>query len=178
MFAVTVPDDGTEVVWTLTHAGRSYSVPGRATSPAYELSRGPAAAGSMAPAIRFNPEGPESVRREGIVAEGVTTKVGTPLRLSAFAQDRGQREPYDLEQTVYPVHATWLQHQGPGVVHFDPQVEQLDGGEWDEAVTEATFSEPGQYLIRLRVDNFSAPDTRFGKQCCWSNAFVPVTVLP
>ena len=129
-FAVTVPNDGTEVVWTLSHAGHTYSVPGHAVSPAYELSRGPAAAGSLAPAIRFSAAGPESVRREGIVAERMTTSVGAPLRLSARVQDRGEREKYDLERTVYP------------------------------------------------VDSFSTRDTRFGKQCCWSNAFVPVTVTP
>jgi len=28
------------------------------------------------------------------------------------------------------------------------------------------------------VDNFSAPDSQFDNQCCWSNAYVPVTVKP
>ena len=39
-FAVTVPADmaGTEVVWTLTSGGLTYSIPGRATSTAYEMS--------------------------------------------------------------------------------------------------------------------------------------------
>jgi hypothetical protein len=48
-FAVTVPANmaGTEVVWTLTHAGRTYSVPGRTGSIAYDMSTGPAAFGSL-----------------------------------------------------------------------------------------------------------------------------------
>ena len=43
---------------------------------------------------------------------------------------------------------------------------------------QATFSEPGDYVIRLRVDNFLAADSKFDNVCCWSNAYVPVTVAP
>ena len=35
-----------------------------------------------------------------------------------------------------------------------------------------------QTVVRLRVDNFTAPDSKFDNQCCWSNAYVPVTVTP
>jgi len=44
--------------------------------------------------------------------------------------------------------------------------------------TQATFMEPGDYVIRLRVDNFAAPDSSMGNQCCWSNGYLPVTVTP
>jgi len=64
-FAVTVPDKETEVVWTLSHAGHTYSVPGRATSTAYELSWGKTAFGSLRPAVRFSPTAPESRGPEG-----------------------------------------------------------------------------------------------------------------
>ena len=49
---------------------------------------------------------------------------------------------------------------------------------WSEVVTEATLSAPGDYIIRLRVDNFEADDSQFDNQCCCSNAYVPVTVAP
>jgi hypothetical protein len=42
--------------------------------------------------------------------------------------------------------------------------------------TTATFSQPGEYVIRARVDNFGVGDSRFGNQCCWSNGYIPVTV--
>ena len=52
-----------------------------------------------------------------------------------------------------------------------------EGGQgWGMATTQATFTEPGEYIVRLRVDNFRAPDSKFDNQCCWSNAYVPVTV--
>ena len=53
-----------------------------------------------------------------------------------------------------------------------------DRGEWTVATTQVTFSEPGDYVVRLRVDNFMAPDSKFDNQCCWSNAYIPVTVIP
>ena len=42
----------------------------------------------------------------------------------------------------------------------------------------ATFSEPGEYLMRARVDNFNSSDSSNGDQCCWTNAYIRVTVTP
>ncbi|MDP2284611.1 MAG: hypothetical protein Q8L06_10760 [Pseudohongiella sp.] len=196
VFAVTIPPEmkGTEVVWTLTHAGHSYSVPARATSPAYEMSLAPAAFGSLSPAIRFEKNGAESVDRVGIQAPRISTSVGKPVTLTAFIQDRGERGQYlnDVDP-IYPLGTEWILHQGPAHPHIEqPRVtgrERSDeGGEgsftkmspdgWTEVSTLATFPAPGDYLIRLRVDNFAAPDSQFDNQCCWSNAYVPVTVTP
>ncbi|MBL4821496.1 MAG: hypothetical protein JKY98_10995 [Gammaproteobacteria bacterium] len=180
---------GTEVVWTLNHAGYSYSVPGRATSTAYEMSRGERALGSLSPAIRFNLNGSESTDREGIMASRVTASVGTPVTLSAFVQDRGKRSGYGVD-SLFPVGTTWILHQGPAIPDFETEsISGHDRGEagegsesrsddWIVATTQATFSEPGDYVIRLRVDNFMAPDSKFDNHCCWSNAFLPVTVTP
>ena len=188
-FAVTVPADmaGTEVVWTLKHAGHEYSVPGRATSPAYEMSRMKRARGSMSPAVRFNQKGPESTDRQGIMADRVMARVGTPVTLSALVQDRGERMGYDVDSLLFPVGTEWIRHQGPAMIEFSPQMTRgrdRDDGEggasaadsWSVATTQATFSEPGDYVVRLRVDNFMAPDSKFDNQCCWSNAYIPVTV--
>ena len=40
----------------------------------------------------------------------------------------------------------------------------------------ATFSEPGEYMLRAAVDNHRAPDSSYGDQCCWTNGYVRVTV--
>ncbi len=192
VFAVTVPADmaGTEVVWNLTHAGHSYSIPGRATSTAYEMSAGERALGSLAPAIRFERDGPESNDREGIMAAKVTASVGSPVNLSAYIQDRGNRGDYpENESLLYPLGTEWIMHQGPAAPDFETAAitgrqrgeEGMSEGSmngWSPVQTEATFWEPGEYVIRLRVDNFMAPDSQFDNMCCWSNAYVPVTVTP
>lgn len=192
-FAVTVPADmaGTEVVWTLKYAGYEYSIPGRATSTTYQMSSVEAAFGTLAPAIRFELDGPESTTREGIVAKRVTTSVGSPVTLSAYAQDRGNRAAYpeDNEFFYYPVGTEWIFHQGPATPDFetalitgeervDKKGNEISADDWIQVQTEATFLEPGEYLIRFRADNFLASDSRFDYMCCWSNAFVPVTVTP
>jgi hypothetical protein len=180
VFGVTVPK-GTEVVWTLTHAGRTYSVPGRATSTAYDMGTFDmrAAFGSLHPEIGFTAEGPVTEGPEGQHAAPVTARVGTPVTLSALVKDQGERVGL-AEKEVYPVHATWILHQGPegARVQLDPETTTIDSEGWAQATTQATFTVPGEYVIRLRVDNFGAPDSRFDNQCCWSNAFVPVTVAP
>jgi len=192
-FAVTVPSEmaGTEVIWTLKHAGHNYSIPGRATSTTYELSDGGAAFGSLLPAIRFEMDGVESTNHEGIIAERITTSVGTPVTLMAYVQDRSNRAAYpnNNEFAYYQVGTEWVFHQGPAAPDFsnalvtgDERLEQNDSEvaaeDWTQVQTEATFWEAGEYLIRLRVDNFLAPDSRFDYMCCWSNAFVPITVTP
>jgi len=179
-FGVTVPR-GTEVVWTLTHAGRSYSIPGRATSTAYDMGTFDqvAAFGSLHPLIRFGDQAPVAVGPEGVTAAPVRARVGQPVTLSAFVTDAGER--YGLaEREFYPVHATWILHQGPegARVAFSPEVNTAETEGWSSVTTQATFPTAGEYVIRLRVDNFGAPDSRFDNQCCWSNAFVPVVVAP
>lgn len=192
-FAVTVPAEmaGTEVVWTLSSGGKTYSVPGRATSTAYEMSAGERALGSLKPAIRFNINGPEAADFEGIYAPKINTSVGDPVTLTAYVQDRGNRADYeDNDRLLYPLGTEWIMHQGPAAPDFEQARitgrERARTGEsgvsgsngWEEVTTQATFTEPGEYVIRLRVDNFTAPDSKFDNVCCWSNAYVPVTVTP
>ena len=191
-FAVTVPADmaGTEVVWTLNHAGYEYSVPGRATTTTYEMSDGERALGSLAPAIRFDIDGAESTTREGIMAAKVAASVGIPVNLSAYVQDRGNRADYPEQSKLlfYPLGTEWILHQGPSIPELESALitgsdrveEGLSVGaeDWIHVQSKATFWEPGEYIIRLRADNFLAPDTRFDNMCCWSNAYVPVTVTP
>ena len=192
-FAVVLPADEaeTEVTWTLTSGGQTWTVPGRTTSTAYEMSNGERAQGSLKPAIRFSLDGEESTSVSGIKTAPITTTVGEPVTLTAYVQDRGNREAYPENKIMlYQVGTEWILHQGPegAVPDFsDPRISGRDrarkegesaSGDWEEVATEATFSEPGDYVIRLRADNFLAADSKFDNVCCWSNAYVPVTVAP
>jgi hypothetical protein len=38
------------------------------------------------------------------------------------------------------------------------------------------FSAPGEYMLRVRVDNFGITDSAPGQQCCWTNGYVRVKV--
>jgi hypothetical protein len=172
VFTVTIPAEfrGRDVVWTLRSAGETHSVPGRVRSPAYELGYEPMAMGSLPPVLRFDAEGEEWRGLDGRIAEPLVATIGVPLPLEIRAEDRSLRE------SPVALRAAWFKHQGPGPVEFDP-----DGGEIEDqgvAATSATFSEPGEYVLRVRVDNFAAPDSSPGDQCCWSNGYYRVTVTP
>ena len=175
-FAVRVPADfrGRDVVWTLSHAGHTYSVPGRVTSPAYELGFTPAGSGSLPPAIRFGDDSRTSTGREGVYRDPATVAMPVALPLSVWVQDRGERE----NDRRVPVNVSWQKHQGPGRIEFDVVTEMVDSAGWGESRTVVTFRQPGEYILRVRADNFRAPDSGFDYQWCWSNAYVRVTVTP
>jgi hypothetical protein len=81
---------------------------------------------------------------------------------------------------------TWSKFRGPGKVNFansKPAVEKADG-KWKtpqafsaKAMTTATFSEPGEYVLHVVANDWSG-DGGGGFQCCWTNAQVKVSVKP
>lgn len=197
-----------DVWWTVTTDGYTTRVPGRLESPgrlikgAYELSTGAMAAGSLRPAIRFSEEGPEGIGIKGIEhSETLVTTVGEPVEIHFWASDRGERP-------LGPVNMTLWKHQGPAGadVAFESLVEApadappmrrgarplgpgpvltggvvplpAEGPKANQGRFTATFDTPGRYVIRIRIDNFSAPDSMPGQQCCWSNGYVVVSVNP
>lgn len=181
VFTVVVPEDygpDDEVVWTLTSKGVTHSVPGRVGIGAYELAEvdEPMGVGSMPPPVRFDPEGPEGMGPTGITAEKRrTTSVGAPVEISVWTADNWDPE----YREAVPVDLEWFKHQGPagGTVTFEPQEAEVEaaGG---EATTTATFSEPGDYVLRVRAGNFSSRDSSLSNHCCWTNGYVRVTVTP
>ena len=181
VFTVTVPagfrDD---VVWTLVNQERSFSVPGAANNSAYQL-QWPMAMGSVPPLVRFSPDGPAGRGPTGIDAEPMRASVDTPLSLTIWIHDDSVREEEPIAvrrrqgDDSAAMNVTWSKHAGPGPVVFSAQTEELEGTE-GMATTEATFEEPGEYMIRVRADNFGRIDSSSGNQCCWTNGYVKVTV--
>jgi hypothetical protein len=77
------------------------------------------------------------------------------------------------------ITVNWRKHRGPGEVTFAhtriPLVTKRDPNLFLEAATTATFSTPGEYVIRAQVNDTSG-DGGGGEQCCWTNALVRATV--
>lgn len=169
VFAIRVPKGHKgDVVWTLRHNGVTYSVPGRVSSEYYKLSYTPQAAGSMMPVVRFAANGPASEGREGVTTGPLTVAMGSALTIRVWMEDRGERKPI-------PVNMLWFKHQGPGEVSFEPRTATTAPGGGD-ATTSVRFSAPGEYMLRVRVDNFGITDSAPGQQCCWTNGYVRVKV--
>jgi hypothetical protein len=182
VFTVTVPAGFRgDVVWTLRNRGQIFSVPGRAKIGAYQL-RWPMAMGSVPPLLRFKPNGPAGRGPAGIQADPVQTSVGAPLSLTIWITDDSVREkdPVPIKQreaAKAAMNVTWYKHSGPGPVVFSQRKEPIAQTE-GTATTSATFTQAGEYVIRVRADNFGRLDTSPGNQCCWTNGYVKVTVTP
>ena len=180
VFTVTVPADFRgDVVWTLVNQERTFSVPGNAQSSAYQL-QWPMAMGSQPPLLRFSLDGPAGRGPSGIDAEPVSASVDTPLPLTVWIHDDSVREEEPLavrrrRRDAAALNVTWFKHAGPGSVVFSPHTEPIAETE-GMATTTATFEQPGEYVIRVRADNFGRIDSSAGNQCCWTNGYVKVTV--
>lgn len=205
VFSVTVPADQADIdVWWHIKTGESeeLKVPGRARDSAYELDfLLPRPQGSIQPGIRFGGSGEYARGSVAVIAtHSGTVRAGEQAVLSAEVEDISDRDPEDPRfQEVLDVGVHFAKHQGPGEVTFTrhestPAPEEVDDdspaarfrarqGENQvdvpgvgEANVYATFSEPGEYLIRVRAENWSAPDSSQGDQCCASNGYLRVNV--
>ncbi|MFK7865543.1 MAG: hypothetical protein AB8B95_15105 [Pseudohongiellaceae bacterium] len=199
---------GTDVWWNLKPAdgGDVLRVPGRATSGAYELDFvRPRPQGALQPLAGFGTNGEPKAGLLAQVGElNETVKAGQPVVLTINATDPSDRDPSDPRFTKpLPMGVEFNKHQGPGDVTFtrhestkiptnpyketnrrfrfwtapDENALTIDDTSGVARVV-ATFSEPGEYMIRTTVDNFRAPDSQQGDQCCWTNILQKVTVTP
>lgn len=82
------------------------------------------------------------------------------------------------------VSITWGLMRGPGGVTFEKEKPALEKAEFAapkgstvtlKGDTTATFSAPGEYLLKVSANDSSGEGGR-GFQCCWSNAYVKVSV--
>jgi len=77
------------------------------------------------------------------------------------------------------ITVNWRRHRGPAPVAFAqarvPLVTKGNPTAVVEAATTATFSVPGEYVVRAQVNDTSG-DGGGGEQCCWTTALVRVVV--
>ena len=121
----------------------------------------------------------------GITSTTLTTSIGDPLTVTVWAADDGKPVGNVYRKGIpnMPVNLTWFQHQGPGNVSFSEAAHKVDyqGG---TATTMVTFSEPGNYLLRVHAADASGQHQEGEEelamsgyaQCCWTIGFIPVTV--
>lgn len=203
VFTVTVPEsmDGESIWWNIRTPGHDLlKVPGRLGKMGYTLDMTPRPQGSLSPIAWFKAGGERGHDPMGLTAEDtVSAKAGEATTLTIHTEDISVRDPSDprYEKPV-PLGVTWCQHQGPGQVTFERhpdmhEAEEIGTGRRARmpdsneiqlveakgtAQVTATFSEPGEYMIRTRIDNWAASDSSYNDQCCWTNMYQKVTVSP
>jgi len=170
-FTVTVPADFAEdgqVWWTLHRDGEDapVRVPGTING-AYILDEPRSdGMGEVAPVLRFTQNGEGFQGRKGLIAPPRTARVGQPLEVSVWVE-------HEFEERMW---TGWLEYRAPegGHVRFSAAEARIPlTAHKGVATTTATFSQPGEYQLLLQVidgtDNFEF-------HCCWTNAYIPVTV--
>ena len=192
MFAVPVPKDFTpqdKFTWTLVVNGQVTSIPLRLT-PDYVISPfSEIAVNNTPPVIRFEENGPTIQGPIATLAKAParTASLAAPLALTLWVTDdmkytTGTSAPLTAPRPS--VTLTWSKYRGPGAVTFDkakPSVEKLPGSDNaifnGKAATSVKFSEPGDYVLHVTVNDYSG-DGGGGFQCCWTTGLVKVAVKP
>jgi hypothetical protein len=105
--------------------------------------------------------------------------IGPNNKIEPGNPDQGQPTHFDNKNKSRnykgpAVTVTWTKYRGPGTVTFAKNKPLVDN-ESHHATTTATFSEPGDYWLRV-VANDSSGDGGGGFQCCWTNGIVKVSV--
>ncbi len=107
-----------------------------------------------------------------------TAPVADPVAIvgdSVFGGTARRTEPAARADVL--VH--WHKYRGPGPVAFAsarvPVVTKGDPAAIVEASTTATFTVPGEYVLRAQISDESG-ESGGGDQCCWTTAHVKVTV--
>jgi NHL repeat len=136
------------------------------------------------PVVRLQQNGPALTGPPSGIAANLAAVTGAPLALPVWASDEPPKLAVANALLVAPgrgrgaglsaVSLGWSMFRGPGAVTFEtpkPRVDPADG----RASTTATFSVPGEYILRLQA-NDSSGDGGGGFQCCWTNVLVAVSV--
>jgi hypothetical protein len=178
VFAIKLPkeaarDKNFKLTWTITANGQTIAVPGH-LRPEWEIDAlREATVGNTPPVIRFRQNGPTGQGPLGAFDE-MTVAFPGPATLTVFATDDGVKKREQLERPsgTPALGVGWSRYRGPGEVKFNPADPKIEGG---KATTTATFSEPGEYVLRVHAWDDSGRYAG-GFQCCWTNGHVKVTV--
>ena len=179
VFTIKVPKDfgDKRLTWTIVANGQTTSIP-VGVIKAYQVEPfKEAAQGNEPPRIQFDPKGPVFSGPPVGTAFTMTAVAGQPMTINAIATDGAANDPdlSPIQLKQPPITTFWSKYRGPGSVTFSnprPPVEK-EG----KVTTTATFSLPGEYVIRAQVNDRSG-EGGGGFQCCWTNAHIKVSVAP
>ena len=189
--AIKVPKDfgDKKLVWTITANGKTVSVPfgivkGYQIEPFLD-----AAMGNKPPVIKFSEKGTELTGPPLPLAQAtvINGTVGESVAIKYWVADDGNEEPPTGGTAAAPppgganapprrprVSTTLTRYRGPGEIKFADNTPAI---EKDMVNTTATFSLPGEYIIRIEGNDSSGVGGG-GFQCCWSTAYIKAVIKP
>jgi hypothetical protein len=178
VFTVVVPKDfgDQRLTWTITANGQTNSIPGH-LRPEWEIDAlNEVTSGNTPPLVRFEREG-RGGQGPGGATSSIAGSLSAPVTLDMWITDDGLSQRQGQSRRGPRLGVNWSKFRGPGPVGFANPTPEV--GEDGHASTTATFSEPGEYVLRALVWDASGPQGPImagGFQCCWTNAYVRVKV--
>ena len=179
VFTIKVPKDfgDKRLTWTIVANGQTTSIPvgvikGYQIEPFKEVAQG-----NEPPRIQFDAKTPALFGPPVGTAATLSAVVGQPLTIEATATDGAANDPdlNPLQLKQPPINVVLTKYRGPGDITFANARPPV--GKDGKVSTTATFSAPGDYVVRVQVNDRSG-DGGGGFQCCWTNAHVKVSVKP
>jgi hypothetical protein len=180
VLVITVPKDfGTKVItWTIVSNGESQSIPlslkkGYSVTPFQESGMG-----NRPPILAFSQNGPTFTGPPSKVAATLSGTAKQPTVIDVWVED--PKEPSEgsggrsarLGTSVATV--SFHKFRGPGTIVFEPARAPVPT-QGAKVSTKATFSAPGEYVVRVQGNDESG-EGGGGFQCCWTNTYVKVSV--
>jgi hypothetical protein len=181
VFTIKVPADfGTKALtWTIVSNGETQSIPltlhkGYVIEPYQE-----AGMGNKPPEFRFGPDAPVVTGPPIGVAATLTVVVGQALPIAVTVTDsketkEGSSAAGARRGAAGVATVSFHKFRGPGTVTFTPPRIPVKA-QGESVTTAASFSAPGEYVVRVQGNDESG-EGGGGFQCCWTNAYVKVTV--
>lgn len=185
LFTITVPKEfGRQTLtWTLTTGGQTTTLP-MSLDPLWNVEPfSEIGMGNTPPILSFDEGGP-TVQGPNPRSESLTAKAGVPLKLDTWLLDDAKTFPGAKPPSTPAATVTWTKFRGTGEVKFSkdkPEVELTPARASKEhpfagkATTEVTFSQPGDYILNVTLNDWSGEGGR-GFLCCWTNGEVKVSV--
>ena len=182
VLVVRVPRDFGKktLTWTISVNGQTQAIPFALLNPYNVAPLKEIGMNNEPPKLSFAAGGPKFAGPPMAIAATLTGKVKTPIALNIWAEDpkgRGQEEGAGRGRGPATVANISLhKYRGPGTVTFDKARLPVPTQGAQVSAT-ATFSDPGEYMLRVQANDESG-EGGGGFQCCWTNAYVKVTVTP
>ncbi len=114
------------------------------------------------------------------IAATLTGTVGQPVAISlSVTEPKEQKKGSERAQGRGAAagvigSVSFHKFRGPGAIKFDPARTTVKA-QGETVTTNATFSVPGEYLLRVQGNDESG-DGGGGFQCCWTNTYVKATI--
>src|SRR5580765_5423930 len=118
-----------------------------------------AASKNTPPVLKFEPSGKTFTGPPTGIAATYAAVVGQPLDLTMWASDEGAKVNAEgsrgFTAATSPLLVSWSALRGPGDVTFSQPRPTLDRANGGKGSTTATFSAPGDYVLRVQANDAS-----------------------